>query len=42
MLEKYNKAARYALILSIDARELDVDLYKPIANQIGIPVETEV
>jgi Subtilase family len=41
-LERYNKAARYALIVSIDARELDVDLYTPIANQIGIPVQTEV
>jgi hypothetical protein len=41
-LERYNKAARYALIVSIDARELDIDLYTPIANQIGIPVQTEV
>jgi hypothetical protein len=41
-LERYNKVARYALIVSIDARELDVDLYTPIANQIGIPVQTEV
>lgn len=38
-LERYNKVARYALVISIDARELDVDLYTPIANQIGIPVE---
>jgi hypothetical protein len=42
MLERDNKATRYALIVSIDARELDVDLYTPIANQIGIPVQTEV
>jgi hypothetical protein len=41
-LERYNKTARYALIVSIDAGELDVDLYTPIANQIGIPVQTEV
>lgn len=40
-LERYNKTARYALIVSIDARELDVDLYTPIANQIGVPVEVE-
>jgi Subtilase family len=40
-LQRYNKAARYALIVSIDARELDVDLYTPIANQIGVPVEVE-
>lgn len=40
-LERYNKVARYSLVVSIDARELDVDLYTPIANQIGIPVEVE-
>lgn len=40
-LERYNKLARYALIVSIDARELDVDLYTPIANQVGIPIEVE-
>jgi hypothetical protein len=40
-LERYNKVARYALIVSIDARELDVDLYTPIANQIGVAVEIE-
>lgn len=40
-LERYNKGTRYGLIVSIDARELDVDLYTPIANQIGIPVEIE-
>jgi len=40
-IERYNKASRYALVVSIDARELDVDLYTPIANQIGVPVEIE-
>lgn len=40
-LQRYNKVARYALIVSIDARELDVDLYTPIANQIGVAVEIE-
>jgi Subtilase family len=40
-LERFNKAARYSLVVSIDARQLDVDLYTPIANQIGIPVEIE-
>ncbi|HKO44859.1 MAG TPA: S8 family peptidase [Pyrinomonadaceae bacterium] len=40
-LERYNKMARYALVVSIDARNLEVDLYTPIANQIGIPVEIE-
>jgi hypothetical protein len=38
-LERYNKITRYTLVVSIDARRLDVDLYTPIANQIGVPVE---
>jgi len=40
-LERFNKATRYSLVVSIDARQLDVDLYTPVANQIGIPVEIE-
>lgn len=40
-LERYDKQARYTLIVSIHAPELDVDLYTAIANQIGIPVEIE-
>lgn len=34
-LERYNKTARYALIISIRAPEVDVDLYSAVANQIG-------
>ena len=40
-LERYNKAARYTLVVSINAPELDVDLYTPIANQIGVVVDVE-
>jgi hypothetical protein len=40
-LERYNKATRYSLIVSIDARHLEVDLYTPIANQVGLPIEVE-
>jgi hypothetical protein len=40
-LERYDKQARYALVVSIHAPEVDVDLYTPIANQIGIAVEIE-
>lgn len=40
-LERFNKATRYSLVVSIDARQLDVDLYTPVANQISIPVEIE-
>ncbi|MEW6774853.1 MAG: hypothetical protein AB1405_01040, partial [Bdellovibrionota bacterium] len=40
-LECYNKSARYSLIISIRAPEVETDLYTPIANQIGIPVSVE-
>lgn len=38
-LERYDQQIRYSLIISITAPDIDVDLYTPIANQIGIPVE---
>lgn len=37
-LERYNKLARYALIISIRAPEIEIDLYTAIANQIAVPV----
>jgi len=40
-LERYDQAARYALIVSIRAPGVDVDLYSEIANQIGVPVSIE-
>ena len=40
-LERYNRAARYALVVSIRAPEVDVDLRTEVANQIGVPVEIE-
>jgi len=41
-LEGYNKSARYSLIVSIRAPEVDVDLYASITNQIAVPVLVEV
>lgn len=41
-LERYDKQARYALVVSIHAPELDVDLYTPIANQIPAVVEVDL
>ena len=38
ILEKYNKKARYALIISIRAPEAKIDLYTAIENQIRTPV----
>lgn len=38
-LKRYDHPVRYALIVSIKAPEVDVDLYTAVANQIGIPIE---
>ena len=37
-LGRYDKAARYALVVSIRAPEIDVDLYTEVANRIAIDV----
>ena len=39
-LEGYIEACHYALIVSISTPETDI--YTPVANQIGVPVEVEV
>ena len=38
-LERYDKAARYALVVSIEAPAVDVDLYSEIANLIAATVK---
>lgn len=40
-LERYDKRVRYSLVVSISAPDIDVDLYTPIANQVGVPVIIE-
>jgi hypothetical protein len=40
-LESWGKAARYALIVTIEAPELEIDLYTPIVNQAVIRTEIE-
>ncbi|MBN2429394.1 MAG: S8 family peptidase [Deltaproteobacteria bacterium] len=37
-LARYNKKARYALIISIHAPETEIDLYTAVENQIGVPI----
>lgn len=37
-LERYDRSARYALIVSIEAPEAPIDLYALVAAQLGIPV----
>lgn len=40
-LERCDRAARYALVVSIRAPEVDVDLRTEVANQIGVAVAIE-
>ena len=40
-LGRWQKAARYALIVSISTPEAEVDLYTPISNLIGTMVQIE-
>lgn len=40
--DRMNFPVRYGLLLSLRTDEQDVDLYTPIANQLEIPVATEI
>lgn len=40
-LERYDQVARYALIVSIKAPDVEVDLYSEVASQIGVPISVE-
>jgi hypothetical protein len=37
-LNRWTEEARYSLIVSIETPIAEIDLYTPVANQIGIPV----
>ena len=41
-LERYDRGARYALVISIRAPEVDVDLYTEVANRVAAAVDVEV
>lgn len=41
-LERWGNAARYSLMVTIETPQADIDLYTPIANQIGVPVVSEI
>lgn len=36
--ERWRETARYALVVSIHAPEIEVDLYTPVSAQVGIPI----
>jgi hypothetical protein len=40
-LGRYEKLAKYSLIVSIEAPQVEVDLYTPIATQATIVTEVE-
>ena len=40
--DRSDHGARYALIVSIETDAVNTDIWTPIANQVGIPVTTEV
>lgn len=37
-LERYNDSTRFSLVVSIDAPEVDVDIYTPVANRIAVEI----
>ena len=41
-LRKWNKAARYALLVTIESRRTDLDIYQAIVNQIPVSSVVEV
>ena len=41
-LERYDREARYALVIGIRAPETNVDLYTEVANRIDVSIETEI
>ena len=38
----WDRKARYALIVSIETPETDIDLYTPITSLIDLPIQTDV
>jgi hypothetical protein len=41
-LRRYDSRIRYALVVSIRSEEQPIDLYTPIALQLGIPIEVQI
>jgi hypothetical protein len=41
-LERWNRRARYALVVSIEVPRQDIDIYTPVAIQFGIPIPVQI
>jgi hypothetical protein len=39
-LDRWKRPARYSLLITLETPRAEVDIYTPIAAQIGVPVET--
>ena len=37
-LDRYNDTARFSLVVSIEAPEVDVDIYTPVVNQVVVEI----
>jgi hypothetical protein len=41
-LGRWNRLARYALVVTIETPQVSVDLYTPVMNQISVSVPVEL
>jgi hypothetical protein len=41
-LEGWQKSSRYALVVTIETPSEEMDVYTPVATQIGVPIEIEI
>jgi hypothetical protein len=41
-LDRWNRPARYSLLVTLQTPRAEVDIYTPIATQIGAPVDVAV
>ena len=41
-LNRWNRQARYSLIVTVETDSTDVDVYTPIATQVGTPIENVI
>lgn len=40
--DRSNEGARYSLIVSIETPDVEVDIWTPVAAEVGIPIEVEI
>jgi hypothetical protein len=40
-LGKFDRTARYSLLVTIETPNTEADIYTPVATQIGVPIEIE-